>query len=50
MKNSDPYYPNYENYIERKFNTDLEIPVEEVEKLFTTLITSSSEEVATNDL
>lgn len=40
MKNSDPYYPNYKNYVERKFNTDLEIPVEEVEKLFTTLITS----------
>lgn len=41
MQASDPSYPNFKNYIDRKFNTEYEITVEETEQLFTTLLNST---------
>ena len=38
LKDMDPYYPFYPTYISRKFDGDMEIPQEEVEKLFTDLV------------
>jgi len=40
MQASDAYYPNFKNYIDRKFSTEYEIQVEEAEQLFTTLLSS----------
>ncbi|MDZ7776586.1 MAG: hypothetical protein U5L09_13740 [Bacteroidales bacterium] len=34
MQKADEYYPNYENYIQRKFERDYEISQQEVEQLF----------------
>jgi hypothetical protein len=36
----DPYCPQYPTYIQRKFEQEMEIPQEEVEKLFTDFISS----------
>lgn len=36
----DPYNPNFASYIERKFNRDMELSQEEVEKLFIQLVSS----------
>jgi hypothetical protein len=36
----DAYSPNYPTYIQRKFDLELEIPEKEVEKLFTTILSS----------
>ncbi|MDZ7742452.1 MAG: hypothetical protein U5Q03_12060 [Bacteroidota bacterium] len=36
----DAYYPNYKNYIQRKFEGDYEIPQEDVEKLFRDFVSS----------
>jgi len=40
VKAIDAYSPNYPTYIKRKFDLELEIPEEDVEKLFTTLLSS----------
>jgi hypothetical protein len=40
MKAVDPYYPAFPTYIQRAFELGMEIPEADVEKLFTTLITS----------
>ncbi|MFO7977767.1 MAG: hypothetical protein R6U64_03840, partial [Bacteroidales bacterium] len=34
MKRLDPYYPNLDTYIKRRFENSMEIPLEEVEALF----------------
>lgn len=34
LKAMDPYYPNQQNYIQRRFNNSMEIPQAEVEALF----------------
>lgn len=34
VKNMDPYYPFYPTYIERKFEGEMQMPQEQVEKLF----------------
>ncbi len=34
VKNQDPYYPYYPTYIERKFEGEMQMPQEQVEKLF----------------
>ncbi|NLM93095.1 MAG: hypothetical protein GX168_09150 [Bacteroidales bacterium] len=34
LRNVDPYYPNLDTYIKRRFDADMEIPLEEVEALF----------------
>ncbi len=34
MKNVDPYYTDSDNYIQRRFENSMEIPIEEVEELF----------------
>ncbi|MBN2350191.1 MAG: hypothetical protein JXJ22_15235 [Bacteroidales bacterium] len=36
----DPYYPEYSTYIKRKFDAEMEMPVEQVEKLFIELLSS----------
>ncbi len=36
----DAYYPHYENFIQRKFEGDYEIPQEDVEKLFRDFVSS----------
>jgi len=41
VKAIDAYSPNYPTYIKRKFELELEIPEEDVEKLFVTLLSSS---------
>jgi hypothetical protein len=43
LKNMDPYNPFFPTYIQAKFNSEMEIPETEVEKLFKELV--SSEEV-----
>jgi hypothetical protein len=40
MKAVDPYYPSYPTYSQRAFELNMEIPQQDVEKLFITLITS----------
>lgn len=40
VKNFDPYYPYYPTYIERKFEGDMQMPQEEVEKLFIDFVSS----------
>jgi hypothetical protein len=40
VKAIDAYSPNYPTYIKRKFDLELEIPEEDVEKLFITLLSS----------
>jgi hypothetical protein len=40
IKSMDKYYPAYTNYIERKFEQEIEIPVDEVEKIFIDFISS----------
>ena len=40
MKAADPYYPAYPSYSQRAFELYMEIPQEDVEKLFISLITS----------
>ncbi len=40
LKQMDPYSPFYPTYISRKFDEDMEIPQEEVEKLFVELVSS----------
>ncbi|TVQ93870.1 MAG: hypothetical protein EA393_01700 [Bacteroidetes bacterium] len=39
-KNADPYNPNYPTYIERAFNSGLEMSMDEVEELFIELVSS----------
>jgi hypothetical protein len=34
LRNIDPYYPNLDTYIKRRFNASMEIPYEEVDALF----------------
>lgn len=34
LKNTDPYYPSMDTYIKRRFDGSMEIPIEEVERLF----------------
>lgn len=41
MKAVDPYYPAYPTYSQRAFELNMEIPEEDVEKLFISLITSA---------
>ncbi len=40
MKAVDPYYPAYPSYSQRSFELSMEIPEQDIEKLFTSLITS----------
>lgn len=40
VKAMDPYYPQYRNYIQRRFDAEMELSVEEVEKLFVDLLSS----------
>lgn len=40
QKDLDPYYPHYENFIQRKFEGDYEIPQADVEKLFRDFVSS----------
>ena len=40
MKKEDPYYPNYENFVERKFEGDYELSQQEVENLFKEFVSS----------
>lgn len=40
MKKEDPYYPNYESFIERKFEGDYEIAQAEIEELFKKFVSS----------
>ncbi len=40
MKKADGYYPNYESFIQRKFEGDYEITQSDVEKLFTEFVSS----------
>ncbi|MBM3404809.1 MAG: hypothetical protein FJY10_07965 [Bacteroidetes bacterium] len=40
MKEVDKYSPNFPTYIKRKFESEMEIPQEQVEKLFTDLVSS----------
>jgi len=39
-KKLDPYYPNYPTYIQRQFESNMEIPQEDVRRLFTEFISS----------
>jgi hypothetical protein len=39
-KNLDPYYPKFPTYIQRQFEATMEIPQEDVRKLFTEFISS----------
>ncbi len=40
LKEMDPYCPNYPTYISRKFDQEMEMPQEDVEKLFVDLVSS----------
>jgi len=40
MKKADEYYPNYETYIQRKFENDYEISQQEVEQLFVDFVSA----------
>jgi hypothetical protein len=40
MKSADPFYPGYKNYIDRKFEGEYEISVQDCEKMFTSLLSS----------
>jgi len=40
LKAMDKYHPNYPTYIQRKFEQEMEIPVDEVEKLFVDFVSS----------
>ncbi|HKK11038.1 MAG TPA: hypothetical protein VJ939_09380 [Bacteroidales bacterium] len=40
MKKADAYYPNYESFIQRKFEGDYEITQADVEKLFTDFVSA----------
>ncbi len=40
LKEMDPYSPNYSTFISRKFDQEMEMPQEEVEKLFVDLVSS----------
>ncbi|MFH0895606.1 MAG: hypothetical protein V2A54_14315 [Bacteroidota bacterium] len=40
LKEEDPYYPNYDTYIKRKFDLEMEISQQEVEKIFIHLLSS----------
>lgn len=40
VRMADPYYPNYNNFIDRKFEGEYEISVQDCEKMFTTLLSS----------
>lgn len=40
VKAMDPYYPQYENYIQRRFDSEMEIAMDDVETLFTGLLSS----------
>ena len=40
-KNLDPYYPNYPTYLQRQFESNMEIPQEDVRRLFTEFISST---------
>ncbi len=40
MQKADEYYPNYDNYIQRKFEHDYEISQQEVEQLFVDFVSS----------
>ena len=40
VRMADPYYPNYKNFIDRKFEGEYEISVQDCEKMFTTLLSS----------
>ncbi len=40
-KKLDPYYPNYPTYLRRQFESNMEIPQEDVWKLFTEFISSA---------
>ncbi len=37
----DPYFPNYPTFIRRQFESNMEIPLEDVRKLFTEFVSSS---------
>jgi hypothetical protein len=39
-KHLDPYYPNFPTYIQRQFESNMEIPQEDVRQLFTEFISS----------
>jgi hypothetical protein len=39
-KNVDSYYPYYQSYIDRKFESDMQMPQEQVEKLFIDFVSS----------
>ncbi|PKP49275.1 MAG: hypothetical protein CVT92_15380 [Bacteroidetes bacterium HGW-Bacteroidetes-1] len=39
-QNIDAYSPHFPDYIKRKFDDDMEIPVDDVEKIFTSLVSS----------
>ncbi|HNS16285.1 MAG TPA: hypothetical protein PKH94_06985 [Bacteroidales bacterium] len=40
VKAIDPYQPNYPNYVDRNFETEMEIPYADVEKMFVDFISS----------
>jgi hypothetical protein len=40
VKNIDPYYPYYPTYIERKFEGEMQMPQEQVEKLFVEFVSA----------
>ncbi len=40
MKTADPFYPGYKNYIDRKFEGEYEISVQDCEKMFTSILSS----------
>lgn len=40
VRMADPFYPNYKNFIDRKFEGEYEISVQDCEKMFTTLLSS----------
>lgn len=40
VKAIDPYQPNYPNYVDRNFETEMEIPFADVEKMFVDFISS----------
>lgn len=40
VRMADPFYPNFKNFIDRKFEGEYEISVQDCEKMFTTLLSS----------
>lgn len=42
VKSSDPYYPGYENYIQRNFDSQMEISVDDITQLFIDYVSSST--------